>query len=114
MTFSPKDGEAPADACVLSWSTLRDLGGPDAYYNAWISSGDTEAITEADLRGDNVFIGALLDPNFGRNAGSSQLGSFLDPLPTGPQTWQIEILDANQLDHIDQIIFPPGQHFVAQ
>ncbi len=34
-------------------------------------------------------------------------------MAVGPQTWQTEILDANALQNVNMIIFPPGQHFTA-
>jgi hypothetical protein len=113
MKYEPREGMSPADGTTLTWSTLHDLGGPDAYYNAWISSEVGEGVSTQDLRGDNIFLGAFSDPNAGLNAGSSRLGSPDDPLPLGPKTWQPEITDSNHLDGINQIIFPPGQHFVA-
>ena len=114
LAFQPNQGTSSAVDTVLTWSTLRDLGGPDAYYNAWISSGTDESIGVINLRGDNIFVGALLDPRAGLNARRSRLGSAFDPLPAGPLTWQVEILDANRLDAINQIIFPPAQNFVAK
>jgi hypothetical protein len=114
LQFQPNAGASAATDTLLTWSTLRELGGPDAYYNAWISSGTAEAIGEENLRGDNIFFAALLDRNAGLNVSSSRLSSAIDPLPLGPVTWQVEIVDSNQLDGINQIIFPPGHHFIAQ
>lgn len=114
LTFQPNQGTSKAADTVVHWSTLQDLGGPDAYYNAWISSGTDESIGENKLRGDNIFVAALLDPRAGLNAARSRLGSWLDPLPVGPLTWQVEILDSNRLDSVNQIIFTPAQHFVAK
>ncbi len=114
MQFHPQDGSVRGDAAVLEWSTLRELGGPDAYYNGWTSAGTEEGITGIDLRGDWIFLKALLDPAAGENVNMIQLGWLFDPLPRGPRTWQVEILDANVLDEINQIIFPPGHHFVVQ
>jgi hypothetical protein len=113
MTYRPNDGTSPANGTDLKWSTLHDLGGPDAYYIGWISSGTAEAIDGNTARGDNIFIAALSDPQAGLNIGSSVQGTTADPLPAGPQTWQVEILDSNELDHINMIVFTPGQHFVA-
>jgi hypothetical protein len=114
LQFLPSSGTSSASDTVLHWSTLRDLGGPDAYYNAWISSGTADGIGEDDLRGDNIFLSALLDPNAGLNADNSAIGTWLDPLPVGPLTWQVEILDSNQLDGVNQIIFPRGRNFSAE
>jgi len=114
LTFRPNRGTSSAADTVLTWSTLRELGGPDAYYNAWISSGTHESIGLLNLRGDNIFVAALLDPRAGLNVGKSRLGSVFDPLPVGPLTWQVEILDSNRLDGVNQIIFPPGQNLVAK
>jgi hypothetical protein len=114
LQFQPSSGNSSASDTVLQWSTLHDVGGPDAYYNAWISTGTSEAIGADQLRGDNIFVAALLDPNAGLNVNNSALGNWLDPLPVGPLTWQVEILDSNQLDGVNQIIFPPGRNFSAQ
>jgi hypothetical protein len=114
MTYRPNDGTAPADGATLSWSTLHDLGGPDAYYISWISSGTAEAIDGNTARGDSIFVEALTNPQAGFNVGSSTQGSAMDPLPVGPQTWQVEIVDSNSLDGINMIVFTPGQHFVAE
>lgn len=114
MTYRPNDGTWPADGTTLNWSTLHDLGGPDAYYISWISSGTAEAIDGNTARGDSIFVDALSNPMAGFNAGTSLQGSAMDPLPPGPQTWQIEILDSNALDGINMIIFTPGQHFTAK
>jgi hypothetical protein len=114
LQFLPSGGTTPASDTNLYWSTLRDLGGPDAYYNAWLSTGTAEAIGEDQLRGDNIFLAAWFDPNAGLNANSSAIGTWLDPVPAGPLTWQVEILDANQLDGVNQIIFPRGRNFSAQ
>jgi hypothetical protein len=111
MQFRPRGGSVRGDAAVLEWSTLRELGGPDAYYNGWTSAGTEEGITGIDMRGDAIFFKAVLDPEAGKNVNTIQLGTWFDPLPRGPQTWQVEILDANVLDDINQIIFPPGHHF---
>ena len=114
MEYSPSGGTSPADDTVLRWSTLRDLGGPDAYYNVWISPGTAEFIAPEEARGDTIFDDAGRDPDAGLNHGSSRQGSPEEPLVPGPQTWQPEILDANVLENINMIIFPPGQHFVAE
>jgi hypothetical protein len=114
MQLRPSSGSVRADDVHLSWTTFRELGGPDAYYNAWISSGTGENIDEPNLRGDNVFLSALLDPNAGMNASSSQLSNAFDPMPAGPVTWQVEILDSNHLDGVNQIIFPAGTNLVVE
>ena len=114
MHYSPGSGVSPANDTTLSWSTFHDLGGPDAYYNVWISSGTAEAISGDTARGDNIFVAALLDSKAGLNAGMSQQGSATDPLPVGPQTWQVEILDANVLDGIDMIVFTSAVHFTTR
>ena len=114
MQFTPDGGPSSATSTVLGWTTFHDLGGPDAYYNAWISSGTTESITPTDLRGDTALISGFIDPTAGLNTKSFQPGSESDPLPIGPLTWQVEILDSNKLDAINQIIFPAGRHFTAE
>jgi hypothetical protein len=114
MTYRPNDGTSSVDGTTLNWSTLHDLGGPDAYYISWISSGTGEAIDGNTARGDSIFVDALTNSKAGFNVGSSTQGSAMDPLPPGPQTWQIEILDSNLLDGINMIVFTPGQHFVAK
>jgi hypothetical protein len=113
MRYSPDSGNSPADDTVLHWTTFHDLGGPDAYYNVWISSGTAEFVATDSARGDMIFSDAEKDPKAGLNNGSSRQGSAKDPLPLGPQTWQPEIVDANVLEQVNIIIFPPGQHFVA-
>lgn len=114
MWFEPDMGTSQPTDTILKWSTLSLLGGVDAYYDAWISSGSTDAIQNDNLRGDNIFIDAVLAPETGFNAASSRVGSTDDPLPLGPLTWQVEITDSNQLDQLNQIIFTPAQHFQAQ
>lgn len=114
MQFRPHDMQVRGDAAVLEWTTFQELGGPDAYYNGWTSAGTDEGLTGLDLRGDSIFLQAVLDPAAGKNLNTVQLGTPFDPLASGPQTWEVEILDANVLDEIDQIIFPPGHHFVVQ
>lgn len=114
LQFLPSGGTTTASDTTLHWSTLHDLGGPDAYYNAWLSTGTAEAIGADQLRGDNIFVAAWLDPNACLNANSSAIGTWLDPVPVGPLTWQVEILDSNQLDGVNQIIFPRGRNFSAQ
>lgn len=114
MKYSPSEDSSPADDTVLHWTTFHDLGGPDAYYNAWISPGTDEYVAAGSLRGDTIFDDAMHDPKAGLNNGSSRQGSKDSPLPLGPMTWQPEILDANVLEEVNQIIFPPGQHFDAQ
>jgi hypothetical protein len=114
MSYRPNGGTSPADGTSLNWSTLHDLGGPDAYYIGWVSSGTGEAVDGNTVRGENIFLDALTDPNAGLNTKSSQQGSASDPLTTGPQTWQVEILDSNLLDQINMIVFTPGQHFDAK
>lgn len=114
MHFQPDGGASPAASTVLTWSTFHDLGGPDAYYNAWISPGTTESVSPDGLRGDNVLISGFVDPSAGLNVGASEQGTAADPLPLGPVTWQVEILDSNELDGINQIIFPAGRHFMAE
>jgi len=114
LEYRPSGGKSPAHDTVLRWTPLRELGGPDAYYNAWVSPGTSEYVAGETLRGDSIFSDAVGDPDAGLNRGSSRQGSPELPLPLGPQTWQPEILDANVLDDIDMIIFPPGQHFTAE
>jgi hypothetical protein len=114
MKYEPSAGSFPADDTVLRWSTLRSLGGPDAYYNVWISPGTSFAIDPHTARGDTIFLDALVkDPKAGLNVGHSRKGSKKDPLPLGPQTWHPEIVDSNVLGEISMIIFPPAQHFEA-
>jgi len=114
MVFSPSGGVSPANDTVLTWTTLHDLGGPDAVYIGWISSGTTDAITPNSARGDNVYLDALFNPRAGINVGSSRKGWAENPLPLGPQTWHPEITDSNRLDGVNITIFPPAQHFTAE
>ena len=113
MLYTPSGGVSPANDTLLTWTTLRDLGGPDAYYNAWISPGTAEAIDPETARGDLIF-GEFTNPSAGLNASSSRQGSADNPLPIGPQTWHPEITDSNRLDRVGVALFPPGQHFTAQ
>ena len=114
MRFEPSGGVSPANDTVLSWTPLSELGGPDAYYISWISSGTAEGINADTARGDGIYVAALLNPRAGLNVSSSRKGSAEDPLPLGPQTWHPEIVDSNRLDAVNITIFTPAQHFVAE
>jgi hypothetical protein len=113
MGYSPNSDTSSSTDTVLRWSTFNKLGGPNAYYNVWISPGTSDAIDPATARGDTIFRDALKKPKAGLNRNHSRMGSAAWPLAKGPQTWQPEILDANVLNEINMIIFPPGQHFTA-
>jgi hypothetical protein len=113
MTYEPT-GTSDADDTVLRWSTLADLGGPDAFYNAWLSPGTAESIDPNTAIGDTIFAQAAEAPNAGRNLDRFRASDMDRPLQRGPHTWQVEILDANVLADVNAIIFATGQLFDAR
>ena len=98
-----------------SWTTLADLGGPDAYYVFRIAEGGSppEVDPQRLVWWDNVFIQRArgTDEQAGRNRGSVTVGTALRPHT--PYVYSIEITDANILSETNVCIVPPHQVFTT-
>jgi hypothetical protein len=118
LEYMPSGGastSSDAHSTVLEWTTLASRGGQDAFYTAWISTGETQVVDGKTVRGGDIFLEAAEgDTTAGRNATSMAVSTSENPLTAGPQTWQAQITNSNVLDEIDMMIFSPPQHFTAE
>ncbi|GAA3763926.1 hypothetical protein [Salinactinospora qingdaonensis] len=118
-SFSPaKSEQLPAGTSLenlrCQWSTLRDLGGPDAFYIYRLSQGRSarEFDTQNLTWWDNIFIQrAHGNPEAGHNRGEVTVGAPLRPAT--PYAYFVEVTDANAQSETNICIFQPHQMFVT-
>ena len=104
LSFYPSDGGAVSgSALLLLWTTLKDFGGPDAYYNSWLVGGPGVGLS------DSIFLWSQKSPDAGLNNNWSLKGRPQLPLPPGEYTWFVELLDSNVLSEINLVVFFPWQ-----
>ncbi len=115
LSFSPSGETVSALAPpALRWTTLREVGGPSAYYSTRLSEPLDGFVDPHHLRvWDFIFYTSYLHSDSGRDAGTIPVPpGFLEP---GRQyVWFTEIVDANRLDRLDLAIFQPAQFFQTQ
>jgi hypothetical protein len=92
------------DAVELSWTTLRELGGPSAWYCTRVAQGHSWPLIDsaAIVHEDDVFAGGV---ERGLDCRSTR---FRPPAGVNDFTWFTEILDSNRLEEINLAIFQPA------
>ena len=117
ITFSseekPKLQGDPRIYVNIKWTTLKKLGGVDAYYVPYISKGRTDFIDFHDLTHfDNIFQTSILIPSYGLNKSSTLINTRWRPLqPDSEYSWLAEICDSNSYKNINMTIYQPIQYF---
>jgi len=97
----------------LSWTTLRELIGIDAFYCARLSKGISWPSINVQnlLFFDDIFAASEADPSCGFNKGLATVEDKAVSFST--YTWFIEILDSNRFENINIAIFQPNKWIVA-
>ena len=111
----PKYMGDPKIYADITWSTLYDLGGENAFYANYLSQGRTKSINLHDLTHfDNIYMNQLLMPLYGLNKNSALANTRWKPLkPNTEYTWLVEICDSNKYSNINTTIFQPVQYFTT-
>lgn len=93
------------------WSSLKDLGGVDAYYIFRLSRGDrsTQFNIQDLVYWDNVFVERISDPSAGLNRNSVAIKATLQP--NVGYVWFTEITDSNKMGGSNLCVFQPMQAF---
>ncbi|MFX1409488.1 MAG: DUF362 domain-containing protein [Promethearchaeota archaeon] len=109
----PKYMEDPRIYVRTKWTTLKELGGVDAYYANYVSEGKTDYISLHNLMYfDPIYLNSILMPSYGLNKNSALVFTRWKPLkPSTEYTWLTEICDANKYGDINTTIYQPPQYF---
>lgn len=106
-------GTVPADdELECSWSTLKDLGGPDAHYIFRLSTGGSakEFDTQNLTWWDNIFVERMRGhTDAGLNRSSVRVGA--DLAADTPYAYFVEATDANVQSETNICLFQPHQYF---
>lgn len=99
----------------LSWSTLADLGGPDAFYVTRLNEGSStiQADVQKLVWWDNIYIQRIRtnDPKAGENRGEVTVTTELKPKTS--YAYFVEITDGNVQRDANYCIFQPHQIFTT-
>ncbi len=109
----PKYMEDPRIYIRTKWTTLKKLGGIDAYYANYVNEGKVDYINLHDLTYfDPIYLNSILMPSYGLNKSSTLVFTRWKPLkPNTEYTWLTEICDANEYSKINMDIYQPVQYF---
>lgn len=119
-SFSPSEKNplppgAPLENISCSWSTLKDVAGPDCYYVYRLAEASTsmEFDTQNLAWFDNIYIQRLRDNDetAGFNKNGVTVGTALKPETS--YGYFVEITDANIAGEANICIFQPHQFFVT-
>ncbi|MCX6004427.1 MAG: hypothetical protein NT082_01960 [Chloroflexi bacterium] len=117
-SFSPSKSKTMQDGAPLkdvkvSWSTLKELGGLDAFYIYRLSEGRSgkEFNTQKLVWWDNIFVQRLTNPDAGLNRGQVVVGNELKPKTS--YAYFVEITDSSAMGETNICIFQPHQVFVT-
>ena len=110
----PMSPDAKRKGLVLSRKTMKDLGGPDAYYLTYLyqASSGAEASAHNVIWWDNVFVQrAAGDVQAGLNRREVAVNKDLAPKTT--YTYFVETSDANKQSETNYCIFQPHKVFTT-
>lgn len=110
----PMPATAPLQDIKITWSTLKELAGVDAYYIYRLSEGKSgkEFNTQKLVWWDNVFIQRMMgDAEAGRNRGAVVIDTPLKPKEN--YVYFVEITDSNVMGTTNICIFQPHQVFTT-
>jgi uncharacterized protein (DUF362 family) len=109
----PKYMEDPKIYADITWTTLNDLGGVNAYYPNYLSQGKTDYVNLHDLTHfDDIYQNRLLMPYYGLNKNTALVNTRWKPLKSNiDYTWLVEICDSNKPSNINMTIYQPHQYF---
>ncbi|MFX1456865.1 MAG: DUF362 domain-containing protein [Promethearchaeota archaeon] len=109
----PKYMGDPKIYADLTWTTLKDLEGEDAFYESYLSQGRTNSINLHDLTHyDDIYQNRLLMPKYGFNKNTAVVNTRWRPLkPETEYTWTVEICDSNKHSNINLTIYQPIKYF---
>ena len=107
LGFYPTNGvHVSGSSVLLRWTTLAEVGGPNAYYNSWLV-GSRNGL----MLSDSIFTRAESDSLVGLDRNWSW--KSWPVLPAGNYRWFAEILDSNVFSEINMVIFQPWQDFTV-
>ena len=97
----------------LSWTTLRELTGLDAFYCTRLSKEISWPNVDVHrlLFFDDIFAASETDPSYGLNKSSATVEG--KAVSFSAYTWFTEILDSNRFENINIAIFQPAKWIIA-
>lgn len=117
-SFAPGQGahlglDAPRAGIGISWRSLKELAGRDAYYIFRLSQGANakEFDTQKLHWWDNIFVQRASEPTAGLNRNRVTVSAELEP--GSPYVYFTEITDSNAMGETNMCVFQPHQSFVA-